>query len=299
MRLALGGKGLRGIHREALPGVRLVALYDVQAGVVLAQKGGQDPPRDSRRQIGGGADGARLVTGDRLYCQHALCRKIFRPGGHFLFAVKANQTHLAADVALPFEQPPQGLRDRQVIWPLRQPSRAAHTAGIVRAHSLSRGGGLAPNPAGAARRAPPDRAGHCTREVCDIVTSLGTRWAAADFLALVRSYWLIGNTVHYVRDVNFGEGADTIRCGAAPRVMVALRDAVRSLLRQRPWRKIDATLCHYAWRLVAHVLRLLGIPPSHQLNDSGVVTGRIAICAGLPYTPGRAARGFVTSVLGK
>lgn len=41
--LALDGKGLRGIHGEELPGVRLVALYDVQAGLVLAQTGGQDP----------------------------------------------------------------------------------------------------------------------------------------------------------------------------------------------------------------------------------------------------------------
>jgi hypothetical protein len=44
--LALDGKGLRGIHGEELPGVRLVALYDVQAGLVLAQKGGQDPRRE-------------------------------------------------------------------------------------------------------------------------------------------------------------------------------------------------------------------------------------------------------------
>src|SRR5258707_6290455 len=46
--LALDGKGLRGIHGhhgEELPGVRLVARYDVPAGVVLAQKGGQDPRR--------------------------------------------------------------------------------------------------------------------------------------------------------------------------------------------------------------------------------------------------------------
>ena len=41
--LALGGKALRGIHGEELPGIRLVALYDVRAGLVLAQKGGQDP----------------------------------------------------------------------------------------------------------------------------------------------------------------------------------------------------------------------------------------------------------------
>jgi hypothetical protein len=44
--LAVDGKGLRGIHGqhgEQVPGVRLVALYDVQAGLVLAQTGGQDP----------------------------------------------------------------------------------------------------------------------------------------------------------------------------------------------------------------------------------------------------------------
>ncbi len=40
--LVLDGKALRGIHGEELPGVRLVALYAVQAGFVLAQAGGQD-----------------------------------------------------------------------------------------------------------------------------------------------------------------------------------------------------------------------------------------------------------------
>jgi DDE family transposase len=39
--IALDGKALRGIHGEQLPGVRLVAAYDVQTGLVLGQKGGQ------------------------------------------------------------------------------------------------------------------------------------------------------------------------------------------------------------------------------------------------------------------
>jgi hypothetical protein len=45
--IAIDGKALRGIHGEQLPGVRLVAAYDVQTGLVLAQKGGQtekNPP---------------------------------------------------------------------------------------------------------------------------------------------------------------------------------------------------------------------------------------------------------------
>src|SRR5262249_16898252 len=39
--IALDGKALRGIHGEQLPGVRLVAAYDVQTGLVLAHGGGE------------------------------------------------------------------------------------------------------------------------------------------------------------------------------------------------------------------------------------------------------------------
>ena len=40
--LVLDGKALRGLHGDELPGVRLVALYAPEAGLVLAQAGGQD-----------------------------------------------------------------------------------------------------------------------------------------------------------------------------------------------------------------------------------------------------------------
>ena len=40
--IAIDGKGLRGIHGEELPGVRLVAAYCDRAGLVLAQSGGQE-----------------------------------------------------------------------------------------------------------------------------------------------------------------------------------------------------------------------------------------------------------------
>jgi len=39
--IAIDGKGLRGIHGEELPGVRLVAAYSDTAGLVLAQAGGK------------------------------------------------------------------------------------------------------------------------------------------------------------------------------------------------------------------------------------------------------------------
>jgi len=39
--IAIDGKGLKGIHGEEIPGVRLVAAYADEAGMVLAQKGGK------------------------------------------------------------------------------------------------------------------------------------------------------------------------------------------------------------------------------------------------------------------
>jgi DDE_Tnp_1-associated len=45
--IAIDGQALRGIHGEQLPGVRLVAAYDVQTGLVLAQKGGEAHNRAS------------------------------------------------------------------------------------------------------------------------------------------------------------------------------------------------------------------------------------------------------------
>lgn len=45
--IAIDGKALQGIHGEQLPGVRLVAAYDIQTGLVLAQKGGEAQARAS------------------------------------------------------------------------------------------------------------------------------------------------------------------------------------------------------------------------------------------------------------
>jgi hypothetical protein len=46
--MALEGKALRGMHGEELPGVRLVAAYEVQTGLVLAQGGGEAADRANR-----------------------------------------------------------------------------------------------------------------------------------------------------------------------------------------------------------------------------------------------------------
>jgi len=49
--IAIDGKALRGTHGEELPGVRLVAAYGVQTGLVLAQKGGEAEKRTGQHWL--------------------------------------------------------------------------------------------------------------------------------------------------------------------------------------------------------------------------------------------------------
>lgn len=50
--IAIDGKALRGIHGEEMPGVRLVAAYAQEAGLVLGQKGGQERQEGERTDSG-------------------------------------------------------------------------------------------------------------------------------------------------------------------------------------------------------------------------------------------------------
>lgn len=85
--LALDGKTLRGIHGEEIPGVHLVAAFAHQTRVVLAEAetvgtghelAGVQAVLEAlpARRVSG-----RVVTGDALLANRALCRQIVRNGG--------------------------------------------------------------------------------------------------------------------------------------------------------------------------------------------------------------------------
>lgn len=215
----------------------------------------------------------RVVAGDALYCQRALCRLIRRKRGHYLLAVKANQPDLYDDLALLFASPPPGEvfathrsrtrhADRHEVrlltasaaltgyldWPgHRQVLRVVRE---VYAACPSAPGGLAAEPR--------------LRDVRYFITSLpatGPHAVRPDhLLALVRRHWHIENRLHYVRDVTLGEDASAVRSGSAPQVLAALRNAVLGLLRHAHWRNIAAAVRHYTWHPQA-AFRLLGLSP--------------------------------------
>ncbi len=83
---AIDGKRLQGIYGEELPGVRLVAAYAPQAGLVLAQAGGRAEAYEAELRVAPAVLAAlplagRVVTGDVLYAQRAVCQQVLNAGG--------------------------------------------------------------------------------------------------------------------------------------------------------------------------------------------------------------------------
>jgi predicted transposase YbfD/YdcC len=200
----------------------------------------------------------RLFTGDALYCQRALCRRIVAGGGAYFFAARDNQPNLLDDLRCLFEWPAPGEAFAEAVEHRKHGDRVetrrlwASTA--LDGYSDWPGLGQACKIERTVRRP-----GKLTVEVAYAVTSLGREVGPSELLRLWRGHWAIENRLHWVRDVTLGEDASQVRTGSAPQFMAALRNAVLGLLRQQGSANIAASLRDLAWRPGA-ALRLLGIP---------------------------------------
>jgi len=99
--VALDGKTLRGVHGEGLPGVQLVSAYAHHAQSVLAQlrTPGEGQELAGAKQVLERIPLAgRVVTGDALLTQRAVCTQVVQAGGDYLLPVKENQPSLHAEL---------------------------------------------------------------------------------------------------------------------------------------------------------------------------------------------------------
>jgi predicted transposase YbfD/YdcC len=62
-------------------------------------------------------------------------------------------------------------------------------------------------------------------DVTFAITSLSRKEAKPrDLARMLRGHWCIENSLHYVRDVTYGEDGSRVRTGSGPRVMASLRN---------------------------------------------------------------------------
>lgn len=207
----------------------------------------------------------RLVSGDALYCQKALCRQIRQAEGDYLFAVKANQPSLLDDVTLLFRVPPPGERFLSARTVDKHSGRLEERrlrASAVLGDYLRAAGwpdaGLVLE-VEAIVRWPGQPGGSARREVRYFLSSLPSATPPAKALQAVRRHWQIENRLHWPRDVTLGEDACQVRSGHAPQALAAVRNAVVGLLHWHRVPNLAAALRTNAWSGPAAVLGLLGL----------------------------------------
>jgi len=108
--IAIDGKTLCGSAKKKTeaPGVHLVSAYLQQPGCVLAQVRVDEKTNEHKAAlelIGKLILADTVITGDAMFCQKDLCRKIVKQGGDYFFAVKDNQPSLKEHIASAFAEP--------------------------------------------------------------------------------------------------------------------------------------------------------------------------------------------------
>jgi hypothetical protein len=102
---ALDGKTARGSFDGLSKAVHLLSLVAHRSGLTVAQAevpcGGAEKTNEHKaalRLLLGPVLEGRLITGDAIFCQRDLSRRILDGGGHYLWVVKDNQPALLADI---------------------------------------------------------------------------------------------------------------------------------------------------------------------------------------------------------
>ena len=190
----------------------------------------------------------RVLTGDALFCQRALCRQVQEAGGDYLLLVKETQETLYRDLQLLFDPPATvpaaPLTDRRVAHSVESGhGRTMEIRELIASTDLD---GYLDWP-GVQQVFRLERTwrqqGKPKRALRYGITSLTPKQAdPARLLTLRRGHWSIENRLHRHKDVNLGEDASLIHVGQRPTVMALLRDAAVSLLPQAGVRRIAARL---------------------------------------------------------
>ncbi|MGH2509409.1 MAG: transposase [Ktedonobacteraceae bacterium] len=86
-----------------------------------------------------------------------------------------------------------------------------------------------------------------TQEIVYLITTLPPHLASLRrLLDLVRGHWCIENSLHYVRDVTFGEDRSRFRSGQAPQIMAASRNLAITLMHRAGQFQIAATRRYFS-----------------------------------------------------
>ena len=231
--IAVDGKCLRGARRP--DGSRVFVLSAVRHGdgITLASReiGAKTNEIPEFAPLLDQVDDAGLVgaviTADALHAQRSHAAYLHERGAHYLLTIKNNQRGQARQLhKLPWKQVPVIHRDDAR-------GHGRHEQRLVQVVTVD--GLLFPHARQVLRIQRRRRlygAKKWSSETVYAITDLSAEQAtAAEIAAWARGHWTVENTVHWVRDVVFGEDKSQVRTRNTPSVLAAVRDLIRGTLK--------------------------------------------------------------------
>ncbi len=242
--MSIDGKTLRGtIPAGATQGVHLMAAYLPGQGIVVAQVevGAKTNEITAAPRLLKMVDlRGVVVTGDAMQAQKALSVQVVADGGDYLWLVKANQQDLLGEIQQLFEPLEWGAGFSSPPLQIESHVEYSYDHGRGEKRSIEVSSELAgysywPHLAQVFKLEREWWAGgsdEIKREVRYGITSLQREVAGPKrLLQIAREEWGIENSLHWVRDVTFGEDHCQVKRGGAPQVLAIMNNIVISTLR--------------------------------------------------------------------
>ena len=249
--LALDGKTLRGARTGTESAPHLLAFCTHQSHETLLQVAVEEKTNEipvAQALLPTLPLAGRVCRADALHTQVAFLRRVHEQQADTVLLVKENQPGLLEDLVTYFTDSAARClqaetwdrhRGRTEVRRLKVSTElttylSAHWPFLAQVGQLTR---------------MITTKGHTRHEVVYLITSLSPTAASPHrLLELLRGHWSIENSLHYVRDVTFGEDRSRIRTGAAPQVMAALRNVTITLIHRSGSSQIATSRRHFAFQ---------------------------------------------------
>ena len=252
--VALDGKTVRGAATAEQKGPHLLAFYTHETQETLLQVRVSEKTNEipiAQELLSCLSMQPRVYTADALHTHASFMRTVHALFGFSVLTVKGNQPTLYADLATYFSDP------HTVIAPSERIRTVDYHRGRTEVRLLevttslndylAPGWPLVRQVARVTRTVTVRKTGKTTEEIVYLITDLTPLQASPPrLLDLNRGHWSIENSLHYVRDVSFGEDRSRVQTGSAPQFLAALRNLAITLIHRTGSSQITASRRHFS-----------------------------------------------------
>jgi predicted transposase YbfD/YdcC len=233
--IAIDGKALRGAYErgQAATPLHLVNAFAVEAGLVLSMRraGGRNEVAAAQQVLEMLSLRGSIVTADALHCHKGFAQSVLAREGHYVLALKRNQSKLFKLVEARFARAGER-RSVESLEPSTHDRRERRRATVIRDKHMA---AFFPGVAALGRVTSRRQLG---RQKADkpVVRYylLSCAMSATRLLRTARAHWGIENSLHWVLDATLGEDASRTRKDNAPENFALLRRLALNIARCHP-----------------------------------------------------------------